>query len=126
MLPTKPELPGETIRPQAHQIIPSSLDLRGARVDEALEALALFQSCSGELDESLEEPGVRLANPETRGAHDHVDVERLARPRLHRGALIAGDPDEQAGRPQALEAVERVGVEILERVGDPVRHRRSL
>jgi DNA mismatch repair protein MutS2 len=39
VLPTKPELPGETIRPQAHQIIPSSLDLRGARVDEALEAL---------------------------------------------------------------------------------------
>jgi hypothetical protein len=81
---------------------------------------------SGELDESLEEPGVRLVNPETRGANDHVDVERLARPSLHRGALVAGDPDEQAGRPQALEAVERVGVEILERVGDPVRHRRSL
>src|SRR5688572_11001911 len=42
VLPTKPELPGETIRPQAHQMIPSSLDLRGARVDEALEALERY------------------------------------------------------------------------------------
>jgi DNA mismatch repair protein MutS2 len=42
VLPTKPDLPGETIRPQAHQMIPSSLDLRGARVDEALEALERY------------------------------------------------------------------------------------
>ena len=39
VVPTKAELPGETIRPQPHQMIPSSLDLRGARVDEAMEAL---------------------------------------------------------------------------------------
>jgi len=32
-------LPGETIRPQAHRYIPTSLDLRGARVEEALESL---------------------------------------------------------------------------------------
>jgi DNA mismatch repair protein MutS2 len=32
-------LPGETIRPQAHRFIPTSLDVRGARVDEALESL---------------------------------------------------------------------------------------
>jgi DNA mismatch repair protein MutS2 len=32
-------LPGETIRPQAHRVIPTSLDLRGARVEEALEEL---------------------------------------------------------------------------------------
>jgi len=33
------ELPHETIRPQAHRVIPTSLDLRGARVEEALEEL---------------------------------------------------------------------------------------
>ena len=33
------ELPGETIRPQPHRVIPTSLDLRGARVEEALEEL---------------------------------------------------------------------------------------
>jgi DNA mismatch repair protein MutS2 len=32
-------IPGETIRPQAHRFIPTSLDLRGARVDEALDSL---------------------------------------------------------------------------------------
>jgi DNA mismatch repair protein MutS2 len=32
-------LPGETITPQAHRVIPTSLDLRGARVDEARESL---------------------------------------------------------------------------------------
>ncbi len=30
---------GETIRPQVHRLIPTNLDLRGARVDEALESL---------------------------------------------------------------------------------------
>jgi DNA mismatch repair protein MutS2 len=32
-------LPGETIKPQPHRVIPTSLDLRGARVEEALEML---------------------------------------------------------------------------------------
>jgi DNA mismatch repair protein MutS2 len=32
-------LPGETIRPQPHRVIPTSLDLRGARVEEALDML---------------------------------------------------------------------------------------
>ena len=32
-------LPGESIKPQAHRVIPTSLDLRGARVDEAREML---------------------------------------------------------------------------------------
>jgi DNA mismatch repair protein MutS2 len=32
-------IPGETIRPQAHRFIPTSLDLRGARVEEALDSL---------------------------------------------------------------------------------------
>ncbi len=32
-------IPGETITPQAHRYIPTSLDLRGARVEEALESL---------------------------------------------------------------------------------------
>ncbi len=36
------ELAGETIRPQAHRVIPTSLDLRGARVEEALEALERY------------------------------------------------------------------------------------
>ncbi len=39
-------LPGETIRPQPHRVIPTSLDLRGARVEEALEML------DGYLDEA--------------------------------------------------------------------------
>ena len=37
---TTAPLPGEVIRPQPHRVIPSSLDLRGARVDEALEQLS--------------------------------------------------------------------------------------
>jgi DNA mismatch repair protein MutS2 len=37
-----PPLPGETIRPQAHRVIPSSLDLRGARVEEALDMLESY------------------------------------------------------------------------------------
>jgi DNA mismatch repair protein MutS2 len=36
------ELPSETIRPQAHRVIPTSLDLRGARVEEALDALERY------------------------------------------------------------------------------------
>ena len=36
------ELPTETIRPQAHRVIPTSLDLRGARVDEALEQMESY------------------------------------------------------------------------------------
>jgi DNA mismatch repair protein MutS2 len=40
------ELPGETIRPQPHRVIPTSLDLRGARVEEAVETL------DGYLDEA--------------------------------------------------------------------------
>ena len=36
------ELPRETIRPQAHRVIPTSLDLRGARVEEALEAMESY------------------------------------------------------------------------------------
>jgi len=39
---TTAPLPGEVIRPQAHRVIPSSLDLRGARVDEALEQLETY------------------------------------------------------------------------------------
>jgi DNA mismatch repair protein MutS2 len=39
---TTAPLPGETIRPQPHRVIPSSLDLRGARVDEALESLDAY------------------------------------------------------------------------------------
>lgn len=35
-------LPGEAIRPQVHRMIPSSLDLRGARVEEALEMLESY------------------------------------------------------------------------------------
>jgi DNA mismatch repair protein MutS2 len=35
-------LPGETIRPMPHRVIPASLDLRGARVDEALEQLETY------------------------------------------------------------------------------------
>lgn len=35
-------LPGETIRPQSHRAIPSSLDLRGARVEEAMESLDTY------------------------------------------------------------------------------------
>jgi DNA mismatch repair protein MutS2 len=39
-LPSEPSvLPRETIRPQVHRMVPSSLDLRGARVEEALEML---------------------------------------------------------------------------------------
>jgi DNA mismatch repair protein MutS2 len=37
--PASRELPQETIRPQAHRVIPTSLDLRGARVEEAVEEL---------------------------------------------------------------------------------------
>ena len=36
------ELPAETIRPQPHRVIPTSLDLRGARVDEALEQMESY------------------------------------------------------------------------------------
>ncbi len=39
---TTAPLPGETIRPQTHRVIPSSLDLRGARVDEALESMDTY------------------------------------------------------------------------------------
>jgi len=39
---TTAPLPGETIRPQSHRVIPSSLDLRGARVDEALESMDTY------------------------------------------------------------------------------------
>jgi DNA mismatch repair protein MutS2 len=37
-----PVLPGELIKPQAHRVIPTTLDLRGARVDEALEQLETY------------------------------------------------------------------------------------
>jgi DNA mismatch repair protein MutS2 len=37
-----PALPGELIRPQAHRVIPTTLDLRGARVDEAVEQLETY------------------------------------------------------------------------------------
>jgi DNA mismatch repair protein MutS2 len=44
VLPTEAasKLPGETIRPQPQRMIPSSLDLRGARVEEALEMLESY------------------------------------------------------------------------------------
>ena len=35
-------IPGETITPQAHRMVPASLDLRGARVEEALEMLDTY------------------------------------------------------------------------------------
>ncbi|HYI22006.1 MAG TPA: endonuclease MutS2, partial [Candidatus Limnocylindrales bacterium] len=35
-------MPGESIMPQAHRVIPTSLDLRGARVEEALEMLESY------------------------------------------------------------------------------------
>jgi DNA mismatch repair protein MutS2 len=35
-------IPGETIRPQVHRMVPGSLDLRGARVEEALEMLDTY------------------------------------------------------------------------------------
>jgi DNA mismatch repair protein MutS2 len=43
---TPRELPTETIRPQAHRVIPTSLDLRGARVEEALNELERYHSAS--------------------------------------------------------------------------------
>ncbi|MEA2676577.1 MAG: mismatch repair protein MutS2 [Chloroflexota bacterium] len=42
LVPVKAELPTETIRPQAHRVIPTSLDLRGARVDEALDGMESY------------------------------------------------------------------------------------
>jgi DNA mismatch repair protein MutS2 len=36
------ELPQEIIRPQVHRVIPTSLDLRGARVDEALDQMESY------------------------------------------------------------------------------------
>ncbi len=35
-------MPGESIMPQVHRVIPTSLDLRGARVEEALEMLESY------------------------------------------------------------------------------------
>ena len=80
-------------------------DLGGGRADE--------------VDEPLEERRVGLANAEAGRAGHDVDRELGgARPRFERGGLVPGDADEQRPGAQALEAFERVRVQVVGRVDD--------
>ena len=90
-------------------------------VDPIADISRLFRATAHELDDSREERGIRLAYSEARRRRDDIGGQRrLARPRLERLRLIADDPDAEPERAYPAQALERVGVEIVERVRDVV------
>ena len=70
-----------------------------------------------QLDDLREERGLGFAYAEARRRGDDVGGKRrVARPRLERLGLVPDDPGAEPERACAPEAVERVGVQILQRI----------
>jgi hypothetical protein len=98
----------------------------GVVVGAVADVRDLARFGAGQLHEPVEERGVRLLDAQARRAGDDVHGQAgRAGPSLELLVLVACEADDHPGLSQALEALERVGIEVVGRIHEALPCQRS-